>query len=328
MYDSGPHSFDTRGFKFGVIFLAVIVNLFAAVHYGTALASDRVVAQVQADSSVESKVAEARIQEQIEAFKAANAPRVTLEKQAPPKLSAKSYLIADVKTGEIYASHDAFTPRPIASISKLVTALAGNDVFNASSTLSINKEDRRRTEGTPGSIGRDESFSYEEIVQALLMESNNSAAYTIEREAGGEKFIQLMREKAKEAGMLRASFEDPSGISANNKASAADLFALTRFIDANSPEILETTRIKSSSITANSGRKYPLRNFNHYSSEEHFRGGKTGYTDAAKETMTTIFEMPFGETTAQVVIIVLGSEDRTVDINKLRSWFEKNAHIE
>ena len=83
-------------------------------------------------------------------------------------------------------------------------------------------------------------------------------------------------------------------------------------------------------MTAKSGRSYPVANLNIFSSDAEFVGGKTGYTDEAKQTMLAIFEASVKNKIepTRIAIIVLGSSDRKGDINTLRTWFERSAVVE
>ncbi|MBI5456738.1 L,D-transpeptidase family protein [Candidatus Kaiserbacteria bacterium] len=242
-----------------------------------------------------------------------------------PKISARAFLIADVHSGQVFAERDTDGPRAIASLSKLLTALVANETIQYDRTLAITAEDRRQTEGTPGSIAANDSFAVGNLLYPLLMESNNSVAYALSRYYGADNFLRWMNDKAQAIGMKNTSLEDPSGISPHNTSTANDLFLLTRYIHDNQSYILNISREKTKEIRAESGRNYTLNNFNVFAGKEGFLGGKTGYTDEARETMVTIFEVLTHNETATVAIIVLGSEDRKADVERLLSWFKKAA---
>lgn len=247
------------------------------------------------------------------------------EKKLPPKVSARSFLIADIRTGDVYAEKNPTEVLPIASLTKLVTALVANETIHYDRTLTVNSDDRRQTEGTPGSILANDSFEVGELLYALLMESNNSVAYALSRYSGSDNFIRWMNDKAQAIGMQETRFDDPSGISPNNVASANDLFKLARYIHNSQSFILNITREKEKKIHAENERAYTLSNFNHFAGTKEFLGGKTGYTSEAGETMVAMFELPIQQATATIAIIVLDSEDRKKDIEKLLSWFKSSA---
>lgn len=322
MHDFRHTSFDTRGFSFALVFLAIIIAAASGVHYGTARASEYV---VRAESSV-AAAAVALPQTSIAHAEAATEPVISVE-AVPPKTTAKAYLIADLESGVIYASKDMDTPYPIASISKLLTALVAREAFPAGATTTITNDDRRRTEGTPGSISRTETFLVSDALYPLLMESNNSVAFALARTYGESDFIHLLLRKAHAIGMDSTLMDDPTGLSSHNEASARDLLALIRAV-ADVPELLTITRTPQKTITAESGHRYSFGNFNVFTGNPAFLGGKTGYTDEARETMVALFAANVknvGE--RKVAIIVLGSSDRKQDVTKLLAWFASGAQV-
>lgn len=242
-----------------------------------------------------------------------------------PKVSAKSFLIADISTGTVYAEKDADTARPIASISKLLTALVANETIHFDRTLTVNSDDRAETEGSPGSILKGDTFTVGELLYPLLMESNNSAAYTLARYNGTENFVRWMNDKAEAIGMTNTHMEDPSGLSPLNVASASDLFLLLRYIEESQSFILNLSREPKKEMRAENGRRYTFANFNHFAGNKEFLGGKIGYTPEARETFVSVFELPVQGVTTTVAVVILASEERKGDVEKLLSWFKQGA---
>ena len=243
----------------------------------------------------------------------------------PPKVGAAAYIVADIRTGSVYAEKDADTKRPIASISKLLTALVANETIHYDKLLTITPDDRAETLGTPGSLPAGATFTVGDLLHPLLMESNNSIAYTFARYHGSHSFMQWVNAKARAIGMLDTRLEDPSGISANNLSTASDLFKLTRYIYQSQSFILNISRQTEKTIISDTGSEYSLANFNHFAGQRMFLGGKTGYTNEAGETMTTIFEVPTEAGTSTVAVVVLDTKDRKADIERLVAWFKKAA---
>jgi D-alanyl-D-alanine endopeptidase (penicillin-binding protein 7) len=242
-----------------------------------------------------------------------------------PKTSAKAFIVADINTGTVYAEKAADAIYPIASVSKLLTALVANETIHFDRTLTVNGDDRAQTDGTPGSIFKGDTFTVGELLYPLLMESNNSAAYTLARYNGQDNFVEWMNDKAEAIGMENTNMEDPSGISPNNTSTASDLFKLTRYIAQNQSFILNLSREPEKKMKAENGRTYNFANFNLFMSNPQFLGGKVGYTPEAHETMTTVWELPVQNATATIAIIVLRSDDRRTDVQNLLSWFKRAA---
>lgn len=255
----------------------------------------------------------------------ASSTPLTMKEIPIPRLSAKAFLIADIATGAVYAEKAADAVYPIASISKLLTALVANETIHFDRTLTVNSDDRAQTDGTPGSIVRGDTFTVGELLYPLLMESNNSAAYTLARYNGQENFMQWVNDKAEAIGMDDTHMEDPSGISPQNVSTSNDLFKLMRYIAQNQSYLLNLSREPEKKMKAENGRTYNFANFNHFAGDTGFIGGKVGYTDEARQTMASVFELPVKNATATIAIIVLQSEDRKSDIASLLTWFKRTA---
>lgn len=255
----------------------------------------------------------------------ASTTKMTMTSTPAPRLSAKAFLVADLHTGDVYAEKSANAIYPIASISKLLTALVANETIHFDRTLTVNGDDRAQTDGTPGSILKGDTFTVGELLYPLLMESNNSAAYTLARYNGQDNFVTWMNDKAAAIGMEKTHMEDPSGISPENVSTANDLFKLMRYIEDSQSFILNLSREPAKKLKAENGRTYNFANFNHFAGTKEFLGGKVGYTDEARQTMTAVFEVPVRGATSTIAIIILGSDERKSDIEKLLNWFKRNA---
>ncbi len=256
----------------------------------------------------------------------ASSTPVSVSQRALPRVSADAFIIADIKTGSVYAEKNASKQYPIASISKLLTALVANETIHFDRTITINSDDRSQTEGSPGSIRKGDTFTVGELFYPLLMESNNSAAYALARYNNETTFVSWMNNKAKAIGMDDTSMDDPSGLSANNVSTASDLFKLMRYIHDSQSFILNLSREPNKTMKAENGHTYTFANFNVFPAGGEFLGGKVGYTPEAHETMATVWEVPLNGATSTIAVIVLHSEDRKTDIQKLIQWFKQNAH--
>lgn len=316
MHDFKPHTFDTRGFRFALVFFGVGIGLLSIVRFGVAIAD--------VNFFKETQVAAVTPTQPVVATTAPTTPP-TPPTNPVPKVSADAYLVANLTSGTILASKDSETAYPIASLSKLLVALVARETLSPTTTVTITNDDRRQTEGSPGSIGRVESFTASDLYYPLLMESNNSVAYAFARTFGTDEFIRRMLRLSHTIGMDATLLDDSSGLSERNTASARDLLALTSYIYKNVPDLLEITRTKSKTIQAESGRKYSFGNFNHFSGRTDFVGGKTGYTDEARETMVSAFTVPTKTGTSTIAIIILHSDDRRSDVQKLLAWYTEGT---
>lgn len=242
-----------------------------------------------------------------------------------PRMSAKAYLVADLESGEIIAASNADSKLPIASITKLMTAIVSNETIRYDATIKVTPE-ALATYGDSGGLVLGEKINATDMLYPLLMESSNDAAEALARSYGRTAFITQMNKKAAALGMTTSTFDDPSGISANNQASAYDLFSLARYLYEKKQFLLSITRTATRKLTTDA-TTHALRNFNVFSGDSAFLGGKTGFTTAAQETMVALFSVDTTSGNRPIAIIVLGSKDRARDTSSLLTWTREATKV-
>jgi D-alanyl-D-alanine endopeptidase (penicillin-binding protein 7) len=238
----------------------------------------------------------------------------------PPAVGANSALIADLKTGEMFFNPSASSRWPLASLTKLMTAavISQNIPLNQSTTLSVGDFP---LDSADGDMKPGERYSIGDFRLAMLLESNNEAATALANFYGYDKFIAAMNAKAGEWGLSNTHFDDPAGLSASNQSTAMDLLYLAEHIYSQNPEVFKITYKQSGYITElNSKKRILIKTINNFASRPDFLGGKTGYTDEASGNLLSIFSY----NRRPVLIVVLGTEDRFGDTEKLLNWFEAN----
>lgn len=230
-------------------------------------------------------------------------------------LSAKSFLSADLKNNHVFAKKTSEEVVPIASLTKLMTALIATEYINLDNIATVPKEAIIYTSRPRLTVGSKQSIYT--LLFPLLMESSNEAAETISRYYGRDGFIQHMNEKALAIGMTHTHFADASGVSPENVSTAEDLFMLAKYIFNNRSFIFHITSGSiQNSIYGESGFA-DIQNFNDFVGQKDFFGGKNGKTEAAEQTNLSVFNMKVGEITRPVVVIVLGSQDARADAQAL-----------
>ncbi len=235
-------------------------------------------------------------------------------------LPAKAYVIFDVKTGQILSSNNSDVVLPIASITKLITAVTVmSNLPNTATTTTITAEDVA-TEGGAGKLQVGEEYSYHELVFPLLLESSNDAAVAFERVTDGD-LVNEMNVFADSVGAQKTKFSDASGLSSLNVSTASDLALISSYIYKNKPEVFDVTRL-SKYIGPYTGwiNNNPVLSDN-------YLGGKHGYTESASKTIVSIFEEDFGIEKREIGYVVLGSTDLRADINTLREFVAKGENI-
>lgn len=240
-----------------------------------------------------------------------------------PYVTAESYLVANLETGEKYLQLNPNKVTPIASVSKLYTALVVDHLFDPKSELTVTQA-MLDAYGDAGHLVMGEKFTPEELLPALLLESSNDAAEVFAQSYGYEKFMNEMNGFAQEIGMHNTSFQDSSGLSPYNFSSANDLFTLARYLYTSEISILEVSRtqvVELATTTEHSGHTWI--NINPFTSREDFIGGKTGRTTEAKEAMVSIFKQTVNNKVYPIVVIILRSDfgERETNTEKLLGLF-------
>lgn len=245
----------------------------------------------------------------------------TLGEAKSPKVTAISYLVADLDTGDIILEKDANLERPIASITKLMTALTSLEVVNQFKETTIS-DSAEQTYGAQGGIVAGQTMMVRDLLYPLLLSSSNDAAEAIAEVVGRNYFIKSMNDKAKSIGLSDTSFEDPSGLSPNNVSTAKDLFELSRYLYRYKRYILDVTTRKEQKVDERS-----WENISRFKNDEGYLGGKNGYTDEAMHTLVVNMEEPLAEFEKRnIAYITLGSQNKEEDMRALMKYVDQYVY--
>lgn len=208
---------------------------------------------------------------------------------------------------------------PIASLSKLMTALVVLENYNLSRPAVIS-EVAVSQEGEQGNLKIGQSLSIKNLLYIMLIESSNDAAYSLSGIMGQEKFIALMNVKAKALGLLNTYFTDSSGLGSGSYSTAKDLVVLTEYLLNKYPLVLEIIGLKEYDLYLDNNEfHHKLINTNKLLGEiPEVIGGKTGFTKAAKGTFLVVEESP--QKGNYLINVVLGSVDRFEEMKKIINW--------
>lgn len=239
-----------------------------------------------------------------------------------PRISSLSYLVADIESGKVLLSQNINQQLPIASITKLMTAIVADETLGLDTKTTVSNN-AISTYGTQGNLRKGETYSVLELFFPLLLESSNDAAEALAYTTNREIFIADMNGKAKSIGLINTTFEDASGLSANNLSTVTDLFRLTQYISRYRNYILEISTEKKKEL----GKKEWFSN-SRFRSDKDYIGGKNGYTDEAQKTQISLFEEDFDNEKRKIVYIILRSSDVAYDIKMLRDFLYKNVTYE
>src|SRR3989344_4323325 len=114
---------------------------------------------------------------------------------AEPKVSAQAFLVGDLKTGEVILSKNQERKFPIASVSKLMTALVASEIAKEDDIAQVSKK-ALATKGTNGNFTTGQKIKVNDLLYPLLLESSNDAAEIIAEHFERNVFIQKMNQQA------------------------------------------------------------------------------------------------------------------------------------
>lgn len=240
----------------------------------------------------------------------------------PPELSARSIFIKDLTTDAILYQKDPNRSVPMASTTKVMTALVASEYFKPGSSLIV--RDGAKADGARVGLSAGEDLSFRSLLYGMLLSSGNDAAYTIaENYPGGVAgFVTAMNNKAKGLQLWATRFDNPAGFdSPNHFSSASDLAIITQEA-LKDPQLARIFATKETSIVS-LDKKYThqLYNLNKLLTQvSGVLGVKTGFTEAAKENLVTLVERD----NHKVLIVLLGSDDRFGESTKLIDWVYGN----
>jgi D-alanyl-D-alanine carboxypeptidase len=248
-------------------------------------------------------------------------------------LPSGAYLAADLRSNFIFASRNTTSSLPIASLTKLMTALVATEYINLDKKVTITPDMLVYTSIPRLKAG--ESYTAYQLLYPLLEESSNEAAMALAATLGKNAFVAHMNEKAQAIGMTSTHFLDPAGMKDENVSTAEDLFLLAKYIYNNRNFVFKvsTGHVKGAAYDA---PDFPdLKNFNVFADDPEFVGGKVGVTLQWKKTIISVFEHNFtsppdpsstdtvastGDDVRPIVVIILGSDDDAAQAKELLSY--------
>ncbi|MFO0811357.1 MAG: N-acetylmuramoyl-L-alanine amidase [Gemmataceae bacterium] len=270
------------------------------------------------------------------AFAQAPEPPKTLAERldGPPIVSAKAWAIADGATGKFLWGGNETEARPIASTTKVMTAwlvlqLADKAPKVLDETLTYSAR-AAATPGTSAKLKAGERLPVRELLYGLMLPSGNDAAVAFAEHfgprLGGDEdavkaFVGEMNRRAQALGLANTSYQDPNGLSPNNKSSARDLATLawTAMKDARFREYVRTRRHDCEVDGPDGKRTVTWANTNKLLDIDGYDGVKTGTTTPAGNCLIGRGERG-GD---QLIVVILGStaaDGRYVDARNLFRW--------
>jgi serine-type D-Ala-D-Ala endopeptidase (penicillin-binding protein 7) len=245
------------------------------------------------------------------------------------QLASSKALIINQNTGEIIYAKNTNLPTPIASITKLMTAMVMLDAKQSlDDEIYVSEEDVDYLKGTRSRLSVGAKLTRGDMLQIALMASENRAASAIAHNypGGSLVFVKAMNAKAKELSLANTHFADPTGLDSANVSTAEDLVKMVQAAY-RYPEIRLATTSPSHEIYVD-GREYPV---NFVNTNGLVRGGewqiglsKTGFINEAGRCLVMQATIA-GEPMILVLLDSYGKLSRIGDANRVRKWMEYNS---
>ena len=241
-----------------------------------------------------------------------------------PALKSQSVLVVDQNSGEVLLGKNAQSKLPIASLTKLMTAIVMLDAgLDPEEAVTITKADVDRLRGSHSRLPVGTALTRDELLHLALMASENRAASALASSypGGRETCVLAMNLKAQLLGMSGTRFEDATGLSGRNVSTAEDLARLVRAAHAY-PKIRDYTT--STSLTVKVGRRaMRLGNTNQLTLSSRWDIGlsKTGYIAEAGRCL--VMQVTLVE--RSIIIVLLdswGKYTRVSDAARILQWLE------
>lgn len=246
----------------------------------------------------------------------------------PLRFASSKVLVINQLTGETIFAKNTNQSTPIASVTKLMTAMVMLDAhLPMDELLLIADEDVDYLKGTRSRLGVGTQLTRGELLQLALMSSENRAASALGRNYPGgiTAFLSAMNRKAVTLGMNSTHFYDPTGLDSNNVSTAEDLVKMVNAAY-HYPEIRQVTTTASQEVTFY-GRANPT---NFVNTNALVRGGdwviglsKTGFINEAGRCLVMQAEIS-GQPMIIVLLDSVGKMSRIGDANRIRKWIEHN----
>jgi len=242
-------------------------------------------------------------------------------------LRSSSALVQDAGTGEIVYGKNADAVVPIASITKLMTAMVILDAgLDLDEQIVLSKEDAVGMKGSRSRLRTGLAISRGDLLLLALMSSENRAAAALGHSFPGglEAFADAMNAKAAALDMAHSHFVEPTGLSPANVSTAADVAKMVRA--AHEYELIREYSTKDRATVRASGRPLNYGNTNGLVRSKYWDIdlSKTGYISEAGRCLVMHVRLA----SKDLIVVLLhswGKHSRVGDANRIRQWLERGA---
>ncbi len=269
-------------------------------------------------------------------------PQFALDYAAMPELSAQSVLVFDQATGQPLLAKNATLQTPIASITKLMTAMLVMDAAQPlDEYISISPDDRDTLKGTSSRLAIGASYTRGQLLHLALIASDNRAAHALGRTTTGglDRFVANMNRMARALEMHNTVYVEPTGLSSQNRSTALDLAKLADYAFQNYPAIRQITASGSYNLDRQRSvlnKKQPQGNvhyrtvaFNNTNRLTRMDGwniglSKTGFINEAGHCL--VMQAQVADRDVIIVILdAMGNNRRANDAARIKAWLESGS---
>lgn len=221
---------------------------------------------------------------------------------------ASAYSVVNFDSGDVLASKKLSDPLPIASLTKIMTAVVGLDLANLDEKFTVSDQAAAEPP-TKVMLKSGEQYSFKDLLSFMLVSSANDSAQVIkegiDNKFGQDIFIDAMNKKAQILGLTHTHFTNAEGLdSPDNYSSVEDLSILSHYAVANYPLITQLVREGSLDLTGNTDLRFYLNNWNGLLGVyPGVQGVKIGNTEKAGSTTIVLSERD-GK---KVLAVILGA---------------------
>ncbi len=242
-----------------------------------------------------------------------------------PSLASGSALIMDEHSGQILWQKNSEAVMPIASITKLMTALVALDYITDWEELHAMTPAENALVGASFPAGNGDEFTKEDILKTALIASANNAALALAHSTGlsDEEFVDAMNAKAEQLGMKNTSYVEPTGLEQGNMSTARDLAVLTRTVmnfDAIREPLMQAEHKMERKNEGAQPLEITVKTTNRLvkNADSRVIAGKTGFTYEAGYCLTTLATDEDGN---ELIIVVLNGPDATSRFEESQTLF-------
>ncbi len=268
-------------------------------------------------------------------------PKLSTNNNYNPSIEAEGAfsLYYDTDNQKVLYEKNPDTEMPIASITKMMTALVAFEKYDLNDSIEVTESDIvTRTEFRDFRAWN--KTTIEELLYQMIIESNNSGAFAIalisdrflkQNNGSVETFVLDMNRMAKEIGLERTAFINPSGLDTKdnyNSSTPREIALFSKYLIENNGLILNISKMPSYRLySPDKTIYYEALNTNVFLREgdkewqERIVGGKTGWTRTALGCLFVVLEAPQGD--GYIINVVLGAEDRFLEMEKLINYVEE-----